>query len=227
MNNLKSALENTMNQQIAEYEKDMENHVFSRHFEKRMSKLIKRMDGSSFVFSDRRIPLRKAVQVVFIIIILAVLAVAAYAIISWSSFKVNEYDIYSLLEITDISNAPLTLEEKYELGADMSEYESEILMDDEHMVYVSYNNLLNTDKYLVFCQMTKDAFQGVRLNTENSNQIPSMIEVNGYTGLYTQTEYQEHFILWDNGEYFVEVTAGNAFSLNELILICNSVQKVE
>ena len=227
MSNLKLALENTMKKQIAEYENDMEIHEFSNHFEKRMSKLIKRVDSGSFVFSEHRISLRRAVQIAFIIIILAVLAVAAYAVISWSSFKVEEYDIYSLLNAMDISDAPLTLEEKYEIGADMSEYETDILTDDEHMVYVCYNDLHNKDKYLVFCQRTKNSFQSVRINTENSEQTPTMIEVNGYIGLYMQTDYQEHFILWDNGEYFIEVTAGNAFGINELIPICNSVQKVE
>lgn len=227
MSNLKLALENTMNRQIAEHENGLEIHVFSHRFEKRMNKLIKSMGGGCFVFSGRRIPLRKAVQLAFIIILLAALAVAAYAVIGWSSFKVEEYDIYSLLNITDISDAPLTLEERYEIGADLNGYEAEILLDNDYMVDTYYTNLYNTDKYFEFSQMTKDYAQGMRINTENAMQMPTTIDVNGYIGLYTQTEYREHLVLWDNGDYFIVVIAGNEFGINELISICNSVQKVE
>ena len=227
MSNLKSALESTMNRQIAEYENGLETYVFSHRFEKRMNKLIKSMGGGSFVFSGRRIPLRKAVQLAFIIILLAALAVAAYAVISWSSFKVEEYDIFSLLNVTDISDAPLTLEERYEIGADLSGYEAEILLDNDYMFDVYYSDLYNENKTFEFRQMTKDSLQNARINTENAVQVPTAIEVNGYTGLYMQTEYGEHYILWDNGDCFIEVIAGNAFSIDELISICNSVQKVE
>ena len=227
MSNFKLALENTMNRQIAEYENGLEIHVFSHRFEKRMNKLIKSMGGGCFVFSGRRIPLRKAVQLAFIIIILAVLAVAAYAVISWSSFEVDEYDIFSLLNVTDISDAPLTLEERYEIGADLSEYESEIITDEYFIFDIYYTNKYSKGKTFEFCQMTKDSLQNVRINTENAVQVPTAIEVNGYIGLYMQTEYGEHYILWDNGDYFIEVSANSEFGKNELILICDSVQKVE
>ena len=224
MNNIKLALENTMNRQIAEYENDLETYVFSHRFEKRMNKLIKSMGRGSFVFFNRRIPLRKAVQLAFIIIILAVLAVAAYAVISWSSFKVEEYDIYSLLNVTDISDAPLTLEERYEIGADLSEYESEVLLDNYFMVDTYYTNLYNKSKFFEFCQMTKDSFVNIRIDTENALQKPTLIEVNGSIGLYVQHQNGSHFIFWDNGDYFIEVSASSEFGINELISICNSVQ---
>lgn len=227
MSNLKLALENTMNQQIADYENDLETCVFSRRFEKRMNKLIKSMGGGRLMFSGHRIPLRKAVQLAFIIIILTVLAVVAYAVISWNSFEVEEYDIYSLLNVTDISDEPLTLEERYEITADLSGYEMEILLDNDYMVDAYYTNLYNTDKYFEFRQVTKDYTNGMRINTENAMQMPTTIDVNGYIGLYMQTEYREHLVIWDNGDYFIVVIAGNEFGINELISICNSVQKVE
>lgn len=227
MSNLESALENTMNQQISEYENDLETYVFSHRFEKRMNKLIKSMGGGSFVFSGRRIPLRKAVQLAFIIIILAAFTVAVYAVISWSSFKVEEYDIFSLLNVTDISDAPLTLEERYEIGADMSGYESEVLLDDYFMVDIYYTDQYNEDKFFDFCQMTKDSFANIRIDTENALQKPTSIEVNGSTGLYVQHKDGSHFVFWDNGNYFIYIHTSNEFSENELIMICNSVQKEE
>ena len=227
MSNLKYALENTIEQQIAEYENDLELHVFSRRFKKRMSKLIKSMGGGSLVFSERRIPMRKAVQLAFIIILLAVLAVVAYAVISWSSFKIEEFDIYSLLNVTDISDAPLTLEERYEIAADMSGYEVEILLDDDYMVDIYYANWYHEDKFFEFRQMTKDSLRNMRIDTEDSLQKPTTIEVNSNIGMYVQHRDGAHFILWDNGDYFIIVTASNEFGINELISICNSVQKVE
>ena len=227
MSNLKLALENTMNQQIAEYENDLETYTFSHRFEKRMNKLIKSMGKGSFVFFDRRIPLRKAVQLVFIIILLAVLAVAAYAVISWSSFKVEEYDIYSLLNVTDISDAPLTLEERYEIGADLSGYEAEILLDNDYMFDVYYSDLYNENKTFEYCQITKDSFANIRIDTENALQKPTSIEVNGSIGLYAQYQNGSYLVFWDNGNYFIYINVSSEFSENELIMICNSVQKVE
>ena len=227
MSNLKLALENTMERQIAEYENGLEACEFSRRFEKRMNKLIKSMGGGAFVFSGRRIPLRKAVQLAFIIIILAALAVAAYAVISWSSFKVEEYDIYSLLNVTDISEAPLTLEEWYEIGADLSGYEAEILLDEYYMIDIYYSDLYNENKTFDFIQRTKDSVQSMRLDTEDALQKPTIIEVNGSIGLYVQYSNGAHIIFWDNGDYFIEIVASNEFGKNELISICNSVQKVE
>ena len=227
MSNLKLALENTMNLQIAEYEKDLETHEFSRRFEKRIKKLIKSMGGGSFRLFVSRIPLRKAVQLAFLILILAVLAAATYAFISWNSFNVKEYDIFSLLNVTDISDAPVTLEERYEIKADLSEYDYEVLLDENSKIKISYTNLYNKNKTFDFSQRTKKLLKNTRINTENSTQTPTMIEVNGYTGLYIQASNGDHLILWDNGNYFIEVTGSNEFSINELILICDSVQKVE
>ena len=227
MSNLELALENTMNRQIAEYENDLETHEFSHRFEKRMNKLIKRLGGGSFVLFGSRIPLRKAVQLVFIIMILAVLTAATYAIIHWGSFNVEEYDIYSLLNVTDISDAPLTLEERYEIRADLSEYDYEVIVDNNSMVTISYTNLYQKNKYFDFSQRTKKKLENKRINTENAAQKPTTIEVNGCIGLYIQMLQGEQLILWDNGSYFIEVVGSNEFSINELILICNSVQKVE
>ncbi|MDE6725194.1 MAG: DUF4367 domain-containing protein [Ruminiclostridium sp.] len=44
---------------------------------------------------------------------------------------------------------------------------------------------------------------------------------------YMQTSKGEHMLLWDNGSYFIEVIGSMEFSIDELISICNSVQKAE
>ena len=228
MNELKTALENTMNRQIAEYEKNLEDYEFSRRFERKINRLIKSMSGGRLVFYGRSIPLHKLVQVALLVVILAVLATAAYAAISWSSFKVDSYDIYSLIKTTDIANAPLTLEERYEIGADLSGYRSEILLDEDFIIDILYTNQYNTEKEFEFCQITKESFQGGRrLDTENFLKEPTAVDVNGCAGMYIMERNGCHFILWDSGDYFVEIYASNVFSKNELISICNSVQKAE
>ena len=229
MSNLKLALENTMNLQIAEYEKDSETHEFSHRFEKRMKKLIKSMGGGFLFFGNRgnRVPLRKAVQLAFLILILAVLAAATYAFINWGSFNVKEYDIYSLLNVNDISDAPATLEERYEIGVDLSEFDYEIIVNDNRMVRIRYADMYNKNKTFEFSQWTKKSLRNKRINTENPAQTPTMIEVNGCIGMYVQTSKGEHLLLWDNGSYFIEVMGSNEFGINELISICDSVQKAE
>lgn len=227
MNEFKTALENTMNWQISEYEKNLEDYEFSRRFERKINRLIKSMSGGRLVFYGRSIPLRKLVQLALLVVILAVLATAAYAAISWSSFKVDSYDIYSLVKKTDIANAPLTLEERYEIGADLSGYSSEIMMDDDFMIYISYIDRYNTDKSFEFFQMTKGSFQSMRINTEDALNEPKPIEVNGATGAFLQYKDGSYLVLWDNGDYFIKIFANKEFSKDELISICNSVQKAE
>ncbi len=227
MSNLKLALENTMNLQIAEYENDLETHKFSYRFEKRMNKMIKSMGGGSFLLFGNRVPLRKAVQLAFLILILAVLAAATYAFISWSNFSVKEYDIFSLLNVTDISDAPVTLEERYEIGANLNEYDYEVLLNEKYKTKIFYTNLYDKNKTFEFSQRTKESLESRRINTANAAQMPTTIEVNGCIGLYMQTSKGDHLILWDNGSYFIEVTGSKEFSINELILICDSVQKVD
>ena len=226
MSNLKLALENTMNMQIAECENGLETYKFSHRFERRMKNLIKGMGGGSFQLLGKRVPLRKAVQLAFLILILAVLAAVAYAFIGWNSFGVNEYDIFSLINVTDYSDAPVILEERYEIGADLSEYDHNVLVSDNHTVKIFYNNL-SQNKIFEFTQMTKKSFKNVRINTENAAQKPASIDVNGHIGMYFQTLNGEHLILWDNGNYFIVVIGSKEFSKNELISICDSVQKVE
>lgn len=227
MNEFKTALENTMNRQIAEYEKDLEDYEFSRRFERKINRLIKSMSGGRLVFYGCSIPLRKLVQLALLVVILAVLATAVYAAISWSSFKVDSYDIYSLIKTTDIANAPLTLEERYEIGADLSGYRSEIMMDDDFMIYISYIDRYNTGKFFTFCQMTKNSLQSMRINTEDALQEPTSIEVNDTVGAILQYNDNSYLVLWDNGDYFIKIFASNEFSKDELISICNSVQKAE
>ena len=227
MNELKTALENTMNRQIAEYEKDLEDYEFSRRFERKINRLIKSMSGGRLVFYGRSIPLKKLVQAALLVVILAVLATAAYAAISWSSFRVDSYDIYSLVKKTDIANAPLTLEERYEIGADLSGYSSEIIVEEDCAVNIFYTNKYNTDKSFEFMQMTKNLLQSMRINTEDALNEPASIEVNGEAGVLLQYKDGTYFILWDNGDYFIEITASKEFGQDELISICNSVQKEE
>lgn len=152
---------------------------------------------------------------------------AAFAVISWNSFKVEEYDIYSLIQKTDISDAPTSLEERYDIGMDLSGYTYEILIDEDFIVDIYYTSIHNENITFEFCQMTKYLLQGKRIDAENLLQKPTTIEVNGSIGMYIQYRNGAHHIFWDNGDYFIEVTASCAFSTNELIMIFNSVQKVE
>ena len=95
------------------------------------------------------------------------------------------------------------------------------------MVYIYYTNPYDEDKFFDFCQTTKDSFANIRTDTENALQKPTLIEVKGSAGLYVQHKDGSHFVFWDNGDYFIYIHTANEFSINELISICNSVQKIE
>ena len=85
-------------------------------------------------------------------------------------------------------------------------------------LYHTYRNLMYKVAFDIL-QNPQDA--------EDALQKPTSIEVNNSIGMYIQQSDGSHYILWDNGEYFLEILASKEFGIDEVISICNSVQKAE
>ena len=133
--------------------------------------------------------------------------------------------MYSYLYISDYENAPKTLKEKYRLGIDLSNYTERIVEDNEYSYMVEYKD---TEKNITFIyeQMTKEFAEQLFLNTEDAIVMPVEIKVHENKGLYFVTHYGAHLILWDNGDYILDISA-YGIGKDELILMAESVQKVE
>ncbi|MFQ9058296.1 MAG: DUF4367 domain-containing protein [[Eubacterium] siraeum] len=81
-------------------------------------------------------------------------------------------------------------------------------------------------KCISYSQSIKDFYTTVRLNIENAITLPKEVIINGTTAIYYETYYGEKGVIWDIGDYIIELAA-TGFSEDELISMTEFVEKVE
>lgn len=220
------ALRFSMESDIAEYEKQP-NHKFSRRFERRMKKLISQVNTLQYTPVRARMPLKKALAIAAIIVLASTLLVGAtiagYKL--WESFYVRDYSDFSTLYISQIEGAPKTLEEKYDIGADMSGYVRTVTFENEYMFCVDYT-VSDTDKWFSFEQTTRGISEQTWLDTEDAIVMPREVTVSGYKGFFCQDKYGARVLVWDTGDYILSA-GGNPISEEELMRLAESVQRID
>lgn len=215
------ALEQTLNNDIAEYEK-LPDHKFSRGFDRKMKKLFREELGEksvSHICVRRKLP----ISVIIIISVFLLMGAATTTYVLLNNFRLQDRGLYTLLHITDVEGCPTTLEERYRLIADLSGFTENVISDDEIMYFVEYENKENNIK-ISFQQITKHGLT-MMLNTEDKDP-PVEVIVNDYNGIYYSTKYGSSVYIWDNGDYLIELSA-YGIGQNELFSLTNFVQKVE
>lgn len=209
---LKSILEESARLEWVKYENAQE-HVFSKKHERKMKhvfKLFERNDcklkpyiGSRphyhFRFTKRNI------IVLLAVIFLAALAGCGVTYFTSKNFygKVNADN--TELFVINTENCPSTIEDKYYLPCLPDGYE--VLGTDSTPFYewISYENPA-TEQTLTFCQFAKASFDSTHYDTEN--QKFQEININGHSGLcldYSSQGYNYAVIVWDNGDYILEL----------------------
>lgn len=220
-----AALRDAMLAEIAAIEA-MPEHKFSRGFERKMKKLFAQRTARPESEHRRMSLKRKAVLALLAALIAAFVAgCASLAYYLWNHYKIEDYGLYSLLDITDIENAPTSLEERYEIGADMSGYSENVLTDEYFHYWIEYKNPENTI-IISFSQYTKETCQNVLLNTENALVMPREVSVHNCNGIFYQTFYGGMVLIWDSGDYVLDMI-GNGISQDELFALAESVRKVD
>lgn len=109
------------------------------------------------------------------------------------------------LFVINTENCPSTIEDKYYLPCLPDGYE--VLGTDSTPFYewISYENPA-TEQTLTFCQFAKVSFDSTHYDTEN--QKFQEININGHSGLcldYSSQGYNYAVIVWDNGDYILEL----------------------
>ena len=220
------ALQDFLTWEIAEYQK-ISDHRFSLRFNKKMKRLL--YTPPVFELQGRRIPLKRAITAAMLVIILAALLTGAtFAVYKlWENYRIEDNSLYSMLYIADIENSPETLEEEYRIGADMSGYDFEVILQHEYCNMVNYSKP-NGDITIsiTFSQTTKEFSEQLFLNTENAIVQPTEIVINGYQGIYFETYNNIHAVIWSTDKYVFYIS-GYEISKNELISLAEAVQKVD
>ncbi len=111
----------------------------------------------------------------------------------------KQYDDHSDGFALDWENAPRTLEKAYRINYDLSDFDMEVVCDDEYQYWEYYSK---DNQYINFTYSTKEMFQNTRLNTENS-KVENIL-LNGYETLYYEQPNGSKSFIWDNGEYILE-----------------------
>lgn len=219
------ALKADFAREIAMY-KRIPNHIFSQKFKKRM-KLLINPNQYEYEMPVKKMPLRKTITFAIIAVILMAFltgaTLAAYKL--WDYYRIRDYGLYSMLYISDYKDYPKTLEDRYRLPMNMSIYTEEIFLDEDFEYWASYEKI-NSEVSISFFQMTKETAEQMFINTENSLVIPMEVMVGNCKGIYFETYYEEKIIIWDCGDYILDIS-GYGVSQNELFSLAESVQKIE
>lgn len=222
------ALEAELRADIQAYDK-LPQYKVPRRLDKRISKLIRNSEKTQKTKRQRK-PVTLKRRLLIDAIIVAVMAVLTGGITvitrNLGAFTVKQYDVFSMLTISNIEDSPLVLTEKYRLVMDDSQYTKKVVGDYEFIYTMLYSDKAN-GKYLCFSQSVKGMYETMRLNTENAITYPETVKLDdNRNAIYFETYNREKVLIWELDESIIEISASR-FSKNELIELSKFVQKVE
>ncbi len=163
-----------------------------------------------------RLTRRTAIILVAMIFLAALSACASPLIIG--EFIGSEHEDNTQLFAKNIGGAPATIEDVYVL----TEIPEGFVCTGEMLVpsayCITYTND-STGANIMLIQSTKMEFS-THYNTEG--YWFEEIEINGHTGLCIEFDVEDHIIVWDNGDYILELTC--ELSKNETIKLAKSAK---
>ena len=216
------ALKQALYDDILEYKK-LPDHKFSRGFDEKMKQLIRDELETEKSAVHTRVGRRLPTAVIVVIATFLLMGAAATTYYLWNNFRLQEHGLYTLLHITDVDDCPKTLEERYRLTADLSEFTENVICDDELMYFVEYKNKEKGIK-ISFQQETKHGVS-MMLNTEDK-EPPIEVTINGCNGIYYESKYGNPVVIWDTGDYLLILSA-HGIGQNDLFMLAKFVEKIE
>lgn len=200
-----------------EYTEELDKpHVFSRSFEWKMNRMIKKQNRYSF-YPTTRLPLRKTVLIAVIMILMMtimVVTVSAFREAIWS-FIMSIFDTHTHVTVEADENAPEEILKIYEIKELPVGYYLEELNDLVYTIKTVYSN--GKDR-LTLRQSVKKEYKA-NVNTENNEALP--VYVGDYAGF--SIEYEGFsFLEWETEDYVFSLTG--SFGKDELITIAETIQ---
>ena len=219
---IREAFRQNISKYIPKSDIDYTPHKFSPEFERKMNILMGK-DNKNVKITFKKLII--AVIAALLAVFIAAMSVSAVRE-AFFNFLMNIFDTRTVVESVDDVDAPLEFMDKYEITADMSDYELADFSEDIFDRSYTYENEYCT---IYFEQNIKEYYH-ISVNTEGYDIEP--IYIGDCEGFYVDMYNQNGKILiWDNGDYVLSilVSCNNdyKFSKNELISIANSVQNIE
>ncbi len=121
-------------------------------------------------------------------------------------FHGTVYHEYTLINAKKFENAPVTMEYTYTLNSVPDGFELIETIPSPACMYTFYENSL-TNQTIVLSQWVKSHYTP-QINTEH--RVLEEIDTNGFAGLcidLSNVECEKTLLVWDNGDYIIEILA--------------------
>lgn len=179
---------------------------------------------SSLPLQHNSLRLSKRLIILIAVIICAALLTGFMLVYFSKNFHGTVYNDNTQLFAINTENCPITIEYEYYLsnlpdGFEMVEHNSS-----SYDVYILYENN-SSDQVITLTQYTKSGFN-THYNTEYYNF--EEIEINDYNGVcldFSNDERDSSIVIWDDGEYILEIS-GN-IAKKELLGLAKSAKVLE
>lgn len=230
-NNLYQALEGYVAEAAVMLDNTADSAVnFSPQYRRKRKAMIKAYRKTSertidFDEKYRRIRFGQRMKLAVLVAVTALLMTGAgiYVTHYVGGLMAKQYDDHSDGFALDWENAPRTLEKAYRINYDLSDFDMEIVCDDEYQYWEYYSKQEPSYQYINFSYGVKEGFQNARLNTEDSKV--ENIQLNGYETLYYEQPNGSKSFIWDNGEYILEFHTNSDY--NFAVKIISTIKEVE
>lgn len=196
-------------------------HTFSKEFENKMKKLIRQQ--KSFYFPMIKTPLRRIITIMITAaIVLSTMVMSVTAIReAFIHFITEIFDTHTEVQTIPDDTAPERFEDIYTITTIPEGFVITFQNDNYSATPILITEYRNGQKRIIFSQYIKSKYD-INVNTEGYEMI--QIDINGNEGFMIDMG-DDIYIAWDNGDYIFEIDSN--VSVNELICIANSVQKIE
>lgn len=218
--NFAKAIEESLTKEYLNSIPPVENHEFSKKFQRKMSKLVKLREKPYYkLISTTRKRVTCIVALGVILSTMTVMSVDAlrekvfdFFLTTFQKFSTVGYDTHN-------EEYPTSIEKEYSIGYDLSGYTVDYEYTDETFHNITYSN---KDTTIDFSQYVKVDYD-VNYNTEGV-QVED-ITINGWNGIYFKDNQGYSIIILDIDDYIVTIYAN--IPKEQLITIAKTIGYVE
>jgi hypothetical protein len=199
-----------------------EEHIFSKKFEKKMSRLIKKQIVPHYHYKNVKTFKRRVACIVAILVFLSTITainadtlkekVYNFFITTFPKFSVIQYDIQN-------ECYPDTIQQEYTFTYDLSDYTIDYEYKDDTIKMVTY---IKGDVTIDFSQNTKKDYD-VCYNTEDA--LIENITINNWNGIYFKDNHNCNSIILDVDDYIITVCSN--VSKQQLIDIVKTLSPIQ
>lgn len=219
---LRKAFEEAVKKRIIDKADNRTEHKYSPRFERRMRRITGMINGKIELMTN--LPLRRFLSILAASVVAAsFIALTAFGVKSvLKELFMSNFNTHTSIKMTDSDSSPGAIKDIYSLevpeGFEL-QFESDNVINEKESYRCVYRN---GNDYITFNQYAQTAYNS-NVNTEEN--AVEYITINGHEGYVIEMGGSDCTVVWDNGDYIMELYANTDKST--AIEIANSVGKAE